>query len=61
MIKHLSVQESERYRDLFKKLDHNGDGKIDVDDLVVLFEKHKISNSDESSLSRAKVNFIFSL
>ncbi len=48
----LSQKDSERYEKLFEKLDQNSDGKLDVNDLVVIFEKHK---SNESSLKRAKV------
>jgi Ca2+-binding EF-hand superfamily protein len=47
-----SAKDSERYHELFKKLDVNSDGKIDVNDLVHLFKKN---NSNETSIHRAKV------
>lgn len=62
----LSPKDTERYHELFKKLDTNSDGTIDVNDLVALFDKIKdkkyskefendIDLIRESSLSRAKV------
>jgi len=58
----LSPKERERYHELFKKLDSNSDGKIDVNDLVNLFEKIKHKGNDlnllkiqENNLNRAKV------
>jgi len=47
-----SAKDSERYHELFKKLDVNSDGKIDVNDLVHLFQKN---NSSETSIHRARV------
>jgi Ca2+-binding EF-hand superfamily protein len=49
----LSSEDTKRYSELFKKLDLNSDGKIDVNDLVKVFEKNK--NSKETSISRAQV------
>ena len=67
MINHLSPKDRQRYNDLFQKLDTNADGKIDVHDLVNLFEKQKEGGNDSissqvnvssptmhSSLNRAK-------
>lgn len=51
----LSPKETERYHELFKKLDLNSDGKIDVNDLVKLFEKYKHKDNNENLLNRAKV------
>jgi Ca2+-binding EF-hand superfamily protein len=48
----LNQKDSERYQELFEMLDQNSDGKLDVNDLVVLFDKNK---SNETSLKRAKV------
>jgi len=45
---------SERYQELFNELDRNSDGKIDVNDLLVLFNKNANTHR-ESSLARAKV------
>lgn len=47
-------QDSIRYQKLFSKLDRNSDGKIDVNDLVILFDKHKNEKNKETSESRAK-------
>ncbi len=52
----LSEKDSERYRKLFSKLDRNSDGKIDVNDLVIFFDKHNYEKVNETSLSRAQVN-----
>lgn len=49
----LSPEDTKRYSELFKKLDLNSDGKIDVNDLVKVFEKNK--HSKETSISRAQV------
>lgn len=48
----LSQEDNQRYHELFKKLDLNSDGKIDMNDLVKVFEKHK--NSKETSITRAQ-------
>jgi Ca2+-binding EF-hand superfamily protein len=47
-----NAKDSKRYHELFKKLDVDSDGKIDVNDLVHLFKKN---NSNETSINRAKV------
>ena len=49
----LNKNDSERYHDLFRKLDTDSDGKIDVNDLVFLFDKSK--DDKEDNLKRAKV------
>jgi Ca2+-binding EF-hand superfamily protein len=65
-MKNLSAADHARYEELFKRLDSNSDGKIDVNDLVVLFDRNKAaantssdSKADEqqtdTSLTRAKV------
>ena len=51
----LNKNDSERYHELFRKLDIDSDGKIDVNDLVFLFGKSK--HDKESNLKRAKVCF----
>lgn len=48
------VDDKIRYQKLFSKLDRNKDGKIEIDDLVILFDKHKNEKNKETSLSRAK-------
>lgn len=64
----LNEKDTERYHEMFKKLDTNSDGKIDVYDLIVLFDKIKHSNHQneeklgmkkESSLAKAKVKSKF--
>lgn len=53
----LGEKDSERrYRKLFSQLDRNSDGKIDVNDLVIFFDKYKCKKEKETSLSRAQVN-----
>ena len=42
----LSPSDRKRFHDLFQKIDTNSDGKIDVNDLVILFEKFKKKNND---------------
>lgn len=68
----LTPKQAQRYHELFKKLDTNSDGKIDVSDLLELFERAKESNgtkktdaadnngilNDESQVNRAKVSSI---
>jgi Ca2+-binding EF-hand superfamily protein len=49
--------DSERYHELFRKLDIDSDGKIDVNDLVFLFGKSK--DNKEDNLKRAKVSDSF--
>ena len=49
----LDKNDSKRYHDLFRKLDIDSDGKIDVNDLVFLFDKSK--DDKENNLKRAKV------
>lgn len=44
----LNEKDMVRYHEMFTKLDTNSDGKIDVYDLVVLFDKIKHSNDTES-------------
>ena len=51
----LNSKDRERYHELFKKLDVNSDGKIDVNDLVALFENNKVSDCQQSHLVRAQV------
>ena len=52
-----SSESEKRYYKLFNKLDPNGDGKIDVRDLVALFNEHKkCEKNKESSLSQTKVD-----
>ena len=50
----LTEKEIERYHEMFKKLDTNSDGKIDVYDLVVLFDKIKHPNLIDNSKSTQK-------
>ncbi len=45
---------SKRYKKLFGELDRDSDGKIDVNDLLVLFDKNAYTHR-ESSLARARV------
>ena len=61
----LSEKDTVRYHEMFKKLDTNSDGKIDIYDLIVLFDKVKHANDEddeklarkkESSLAKAKVS-----
>lgn len=61
---HFTQKDMERYHEMFRKLDTNSDGKIDVYDLVVLFDKikhpnvidnSKLSHKKESNLLKAKV------
>lgn len=47
-------KDAERYQKLFRKLDRNSDGKIDVNDLATLFDKHKNIKNKETSVNRAK-------
>ena len=51
----INSKDEKRYHDLFKKLDVNSDGKIDVNDLVALFEQNKVSDCQQSHLVRAQV------
>jgi Ca2+-binding EF-hand superfamily protein len=66
----LSPGDRKRFHDLFQKIDSDKDGKIDVDDLVNLYEKLKLSgdlpptspestSNSTNSLSRAKVDPLF--
>lgn len=50
----LNANDSERYHELFRRLDNDSDGKINVNDLVYLFDKKSTSNK-ENSLRRAQV------
>ena len=52
MVNNISANEA-RYQELFRKIDIDSDGKIDVNDLVYLFERSK--NDKEYNLKRAKV------
>ena len=54
----LSDKDAQRYKELFRKLDQNSDGKLDVQDLVKAFEQNKTEATKESSLKRAKVTSI---
>lgn len=66
----LSPKDSERYNELFKKLDTNSDGKIDVNDLVTIFNKYEKTDKTETKVidknsvnnnplvSRARVNLV---
>lgn len=60
----LSPKDKKRYEALFEKLDTNSDGKIDINDLVTLFDRHEPSENEalldtsgtkHSSLHRARV------
>ena len=51
-------KDAERYQKLFRKLDRNSDGKIDVNDLATLFDKHKNIKNKETSVNRAKVKIL---
>ena len=59
----LTTKQAQRYHEMFKRLDTNSDGKIDVSDLLELFERLKkrdaeddLSNlNDEIDVNRAKV------
>jgi hypothetical protein len=53
----LDQSSTERYHELFQKLDINSDGKIDVNDLVFIFEKYK--NDKVNNLKRAQVFIIY--
>lgn len=62
----LSPKDKKRYQALFEKLDTNSDGKIDINDLVTLFDRHEPSENEalleasgtkHSSLHRARVGF----
>ena len=48
--------DEKRYAELFSQLDIDADGRLNVDELVKLFDKHKQSYHKESSMSRARVN-----
>jgi hypothetical protein len=42
----------QRYKELFNKLDTNGDGKINIKDIIILYEKikmeqYKINNPND--------------
>lgn len=52
MMVNLSANKA-RYQELFRKLDIDSDGKIDVNDLVHIFEKSK--NDKEYNIKRAQV------
>ena len=52
----LNAKDRKRYHDLFVKLDVNSDGKVDVNDLVALFEQNKVSDCQQSHLARAQVS-----
>ena len=57
----ISDKDAERYKELFKKLDQNSDGKLDVQDLVKAFEQNRTEATKESSLKRAKVTSVQTL
>lgn len=53
----LTPKQAQRYHEMFKRLDTNSDGKIDVSDLLELFERltSKSGNDQSDSVDRAKV------
>ena len=59
----LTTKQAQRYHEMFKRLDTNSDGKIDVSDLLELFERIKKRDdeddlstlNDEIDVNRAKV------
>jgi hypothetical protein len=51
----LTEEQRIRYRDLFEKLDSNADGEIDVNDLVVHFERNGLTSCQDNHVARAKV------
>ncbi|RNA09636.1 calcium-binding mitochondrial carrier S -2 isoform X2 [Brachionus plicatilis] len=56
----LSEKDIQRYHEMFEKLDTNSDGKIDVYDLIVLFDKikHPIENEDSKPSRKKESNLI---
>ena len=45
------------HKELFRRLQQNADGKIEVDQLIELLEKHGLETSDQNRSDTVRVNF----
>jgi Ca2+-binding EF-hand superfamily protein len=57
----LTDAQRKRYTELFAKLDSNKDGKLDVNDLIAVFERNSLNNCQENNMNRAKVSLLLIL
>ena len=70
----INPKDAQRYRELFHRLDANSDGKVNVEDLLKLFDKQRSQEENASlneadsgdagggkpdNLTRAKVAYLF--